>query len=369
MATKRAPRSSRGTDSHEPAQGGRAAGAEADEQSGDDTEPRDDTDDTHGSDDDDALIAEVVDVDAAGAEDAAARDSTLPAIASSTRAPSTSLAAFDPMAAYMREVRRFSLLTREEEIELATRYIETGDVDAAATLVTSNLRLVVKIAYEYRRAYKHLMDLVQEGNIGLMQAVKKYDPFRGVKFSSYAALWIRAYILRFILNNWRLVKLGTTQVQRKLFYNLNREKARLASLGIEPTAEAVAKGLNVPEKEVTDMEGRLAGREVSLDAPVGGADDMRSPRVELLPAPRADVDELLAREEESSIYRAKIGEFGEKLAGKDRIIFFERLVAEEPRTLQDIGDQFGVSRERVRQLEKRLQDKLRKFLEQEVGAP
>lgn len=285
------------------------------------------------------------------------------------RDSSTSLAAFDPLAAYMREVQRFSLLTRDEEARLSQEYVATGSVDAAASLVTANLRLVVKIAYEYRRAYKNLMDLIQEGNIGLMQAVKKYDPYRGVKFSSYAALWIRAYILRFILNNWRLVKLGTTQVQRKLFYNLNREKARLQALGIEPTAENVAKHLNVPEKEVTDMEGRLSGREVSLDAPAGGPDESRSPRVELLPAPRADVDELLAREEEGARYTAKIREFGERLAGKDRIIFFERLVAEEPRTLQDIGEQFGVSRERVRQLEKRLQDKLRRFLESEIGAP
>lgn len=366
MTTKREQRKSRRTSSRD--EGAAEATEDRDEAAGgaDDDEPR-----AVDEPDDDAVVAEIVETDEAIAADdlGGARETLEPGLPRVARSSSTSLAAFDPMAAYMREVQRFSLLTRDEEIRLSVKYLETGDVDAAATLVTSNLRLVVKIAYEYRRAYRNLMDLVQEGNIGLMQAVKKYDPFRGVKFSSYAALWIRAYILRFILNNWRLVKLGTTQVQRKLFYNLNKEKARLASLGIEPTAEAVAKQLGVPEKEVTDMEGRLAGREVSLDAPAGGPDDSRAPRVELLPAPRADVDELLAREEEGAIYRAKIAEFGEKLGGKDRIIFYERLVAEEPRTLQDIGDQFGVSRERVRQLEKRLQDKLRRFLEAEVGAP
>ena len=142
-----------------------------------------------------------------------------------------SIAKYDPLQAYMREVQRHALLTQDEEHDLATRYVKTGTCDAAARLVTANLRLVVKIAYEYRRAYKNIMDLIQEGNIGLMQAVKRYDPYRGVKLSSYAAWWIRAYILRFILNNWRLVKLGTTQAQRKLFFNLNKEKARLSADG------------------------------------------------------------------------------------------------------------------------------------------
>src|SRR5204862_1537411 len=144
------------------------------------------------------------------------------------------------MAAYLREVQRHPLLTPEQTHELAARFIKTQDPAIAAQLVTANLRLVVKIAYEYRRAYKNIMDLVQEGNIGLMQAVKRYDPYRGVKLSSYAAWWIRAYILRFILNNWRLVKLGTTQAQRKLFFNLNKEKAKLSAMGIEPTHAAIA---------------------------------------------------------------------------------------------------------------------------------
>ena len=151
------------------------------------------------------------------------------------RSNERALARVDALQLYMQEVQRHPLLTPEEEHRLAEQYVKTGDVNAAARLVTANLRLVVKLAFEYRRAYRNIMDLIQEGNIGLMQAVKRYDPYRGVKLSSYAAWWIRAYILRFILNNWRLVKLGTTQAQRKLFFNLNKEKARLAAMGIEPT--------------------------------------------------------------------------------------------------------------------------------------
>ena len=172
-----------------------------------------------------------------------------------------SLARFDAMQAYLREVQRHPLLTPEQTHELAVRFVKTQDPAAAAQLVTSNLRLVVKIAYEYRRAYKNIMDLVQEGNIGLMQAVKRYDPYRGVKLSSYAAWWIRAYILRFILNNWRLVKLGTTQAQRKLFFNLRKKRAELVAMGIDPTNAEIAKQLNVPESDVADMDVRLQASE------------------------------------------------------------------------------------------------------------
>ena len=159
----------------------------------------------------------------------------------------SSIERFDPLQTYLREVQRHPLLTPEETHELAVKFLETQDPATAARLVTANLRLVVKIAYEYRRAYKNIMDLIQEGNIGLMQAVKRYDPYRGVKLSSYAAWWIRAYILRFILNNWRLVKLGTTQAQRKLFFNLRKKRAELAAMGIDPTNAEIAKRLNVPE--------------------------------------------------------------------------------------------------------------------------
>lgn len=279
------------------------------------------------------------------------------------------LASSDPLAAYMRDVQRYSLLSPDEEKELAVKYYEDGDVDAARTLVTSNLRLVVKIAYDYRRAYKNLLDLVQEGNIGLMQAVKKYDPYKGVKLSSYAAWWIRAYMLRFILNNWRLVKLGTTQAQRKLFFNLKKEKARLSAMGIEPTADKIAERLQVSEDDVVQMDRRLAAGDASLDVPVGSPDGRQTTRLELLEGTGAAIDDVVADAEIRDMMVEKLQEFGETLEGKEDIIFRERLLADDPRTLADLGKQFGVSRERVRQLEKRLLGKLKDFLGDELGTP
>ncbi len=274
----------------------------------------------------------------------------------------------DPLAAYMKDVSRYPLLTREEEHALAVKYVEEGDLEAARKLVLSNLRLVVKIAYDYRQAYKNLLDLVQEGNIGLMQAVKKYDPYKGVKLSSYAAWWIRAYILRYILNNYRLVKLGTTQAQRKLFFNLQKEKSRLAAMGIDPTPERIADRLNVPVKDVISMDRRLSSGEASLDAPTGGQDGGRTvARVELLEGDRPRIDDMLAEEELGEKLREKIHEYAKTLEGKEKRIFEERLLSEEPKTLQQLGDAFGVSRERVRQIEKRLLQKLKKYLREELG--
>jgi RNA polymerase sigma-32 factor len=273
----------------------------------------------------------------------------------------------DPLQAYLREVQRHKLLTPDEEKALTTKYVETQDVRTAARLVTANLRLVVKLAYEYRRAYKNIMDLIQEGNIGLMQAVKRYDPYRGVKLSSYAAWWIRAYILRFILNNWRLVKLGTTQAQRKLFFNLNKEKARLTAMGIDPTPLEIAKRLQVEEKEVVDMDRRLSSAEASLDAPVGESDGRSVSRVELLPAAGAGPESDYADLQMSQLLRERLAAFRTTLAGKDLEIFDRRMVAEDPLTLQELGDEFGVSRERVRQLEARLSQRLRGFLGEQFG--
>lgn len=279
-----------------------------------------------------------------------------------------SLGRFDPLAAYMREVQRHPLLSQDEQHALAVQYHKNPeDLAAAARLVTANLRLVVKLAYEYRRAYKNMMDLIQEGNIGLMQAVKKYDPYRGVKLSSYAAWWIRAYMLRFILNNWRLVKLGTTQAQRKLFFNLNKEKARLTALGIEPTDAEIAKRLNVAESEVAEMDKRLARSDASLDASVGESDGRTVSRLELMPSPGSTPDQLAEGAEMSELLLGRLEEFRRTLSGKDVIIFDKRLVADEPLTLQELGDEFGVSRERVRQLEARLTGKLRDYLKQTLG--
>lgn len=273
---------------------------------------------------------------------------------------------YDPLAAFLREIQHYPLLTPDEEKSLAEEYVETKDVHMAARLVTSNLRLVVKIAFEYRRAYKNIMDLIQEGNIGLMQAVKKFDPSRGVKLSSYAAWWIRAYILRFVLNNWRLVKLGTTQAQRKLFFNLNKERARLVAMGQDPTPMLLAERLGVTEREVTDMQRRLQGNDVSLDAEIGDGDGRPLTRMDMLVDGGDLQDEQIQDARFGDVVHGRLEDFAEPLTDKEDFIFRNRLIVEDTMTLQEIGDEFGISRERVRQIEKRLLSKLRSYLEDEL---
>ena len=325
-----------------------------------------------GAGGDDDVLAEPrdsdVDVDAADA-DVEGDAHSVPLSRDLARSAGSSMERLDPMAAYLREIQRHPLLTPEETHELASKFVATQDPALAARLVTANLRLVVKIAYEYRRAYKNIMDLVQEGNIGLMQAVKRYDPYRGVKLSSYAAWWIRAYILRFILNNWRLVKLGTTQAQRKLFFNLRKKRSELQAMGIDPTNEEIAKQLNVPESDVAEMDVRLAQSEKSLDAPVGDADGRSIAKVDMMPSVGAGPEAQMADNELQALVKDKLAEFRNTLVGKDKdlAIFDLRLVADDPLTLQDLGDRFGISRERVRQLEQRLLGRLRDYLKREMG--
>jgi len=274
----------------------------------------------------------------------------------------------DPLAAYMAEIRRIPLLTREEETELAKKFRETGDPAIARRLITANLRLVVKIAHEYRRAYRNLLDLIQEGNVGLMQAMKKYDPYRGVKLSSYAAWWIRAYILKFILNNWRLVKIGTTQAQRKLFFNLRKEKEKLEQLGFAPEHKLLAERLEVTEDEVAEMEKRLEGADMSLDVPVSRDEAGGATRMDTM-ASGADTrpDVRVESEEYKQILRTKLEEFADGLKDREALLFRERWLTDSPLTLQEVGDKFGISRERARQIEKRLLDRLRGYLEAELG--
>lgn len=319
-----------------------------------------------GLEDEEELIeAEVVEDDPLASDDSL--DLPPRAALAARASDATALAPRDPLAAYMRDIQRYKLLTPEEERELAIRYTETGDVEAAKQLVTSNLRLVVKIAYDYRQAHRNLLDLVQEGNIGLMQAVKKFDPYKGVKLSSYAAWWIRAYMLRYILNNFRLVKIGTTQAQRKLFFNLQKEKARLEAMGIEPSPEIIADRLGVTESEVVSMDRRLSAGDASLDKPIVSDEGRSMSRIDLLEAEGERFDEAIAREQIEDRLRNKIYEFGATLVDKEKVIFEQRLLAEEPLTLQQIGDAEGVSRERIRQIEKRLIGKLRDYLGDEVG--
>lgn len=272
---------------------------------------------------------------------------------------------YDPLRAYLEEIKRYPLLSREEETQLAIRYKEKGDVEAAYKLVTSNLRLVVKIAMDFQRHWmQNLMDLIQEGNIGLMQAVKKFDPYRGYKFSYYASFWIKAYIIKFIMDNWKLVKIGTTQAQRKLFFNLRKEKERLEAQGIEASPKLLSQRLDVKESEVTEMDMRLASGEISLDAPLDH--DSTDTHKAFLPAREIPVDDRLADAEAKAILQEKLQRFRQGLKDKEAVIFDHRLLTDEPMTLQEIGDQFGISRERIRQIESRLKKKLKAYLEEEV---
>lgn len=277
----------------------------------------------------------------------------------------TSLARVDPLQRYLGEISRYKLLTREEEYQLALTFRETKDPDAAYKLVTGNLRLVVKIALEFHRAWvMNLLDLIQEGNIGLMQAVKKFDPYKGVRLSSYASFWIRAYILRFILDNWRLVKIGTTQAQRRLFFNLQKEKTKLEALGYSAEPRMLAEAMGVKEKEVIQMDQRLSGWEASLDAPM--RDDADRTLMDVLPAQKKLIDGKLEDNEMKSMLNAKLKNFKETLKGKELYIYQNRLLAESPETLQEIGDKYGITRERTRQIEERLLRKIKDFLKEEI---
>jgi len=275
---------------------------------------------------------------------------------------SEALEVFDPLKKYLVEIRKFPLLSREEEMELGRRWRDQKDRMAAYRLVVSNLRLVVKIAFEYQRAYANLLDLIQEGNLGLMQAVKKFDPYRYVKLSSYASWWIRAYILKFIIDNWSLVKIGTTQAQRKLFFRLRKEKGRLEAMGIDPGPKLLAGALDVRKEEVTQMEQRLEGRDLSLNAPL--QEDTRQTYLDMLPA-GDPLEERVADIQFKEAFNQKIEEFSLTLNGKEGFLLKNRLLAENPLTLQSAGDQLQISRERARQIEKRVLEKLKVFLKKQ----
>jgi len=275
---------------------------------------------------------------------------------------SAALEVFDPLKKYLMEIRKFSLLAREEEVRLAKRWWDERDRLAAYRLVVSNLRLVVKIAFEYQRAYTNLLDLIQEGNLGLMEAVKKFDPYREVKLSSYASWWIRAYILKFIIDNWSLVKVGTTQAQRKLFFRLKKEKGRLEALGFDPGPKLLASALDVRKEEVSEMSQRLEGRDLSLNSPL--EEDARQTYLDMLPAGEI-LEDQVAASQFKEVFGQKIQEFSLSLKGKESFLLENRLVAENPLTLQEAGDQLHISRERARQIEKRVLEKLKVFLKEQ----
>lgn len=294
-------------------------------------------------------------------------DSTLPVVAEPKEPTAAGPGISDTLKRYLSDLRKYPLLDPEEELALAQRLVQTGDMDAARRLVTANLRLVVKIAFEYQSVYSNLLDLIQEGNIGLMKAVSKFDPSKNVRLAYYASWWIRSYILKYLLDNFRLVRVGTTQAQKKLFYHLMREKQRLEAQGIVVGPKLLAEKLDVKESEVVEMENRLSssGSEVPLDAPVGRDSDSASrPRTvaETISAAQGAADEDLAMNEWLDILKEKLPEFEPLLNDKEKVVMKERLLAEEPKTLQEIADQYELTRERVRQIEARIIEKLRKFL-------
>lgn len=279
---------------------------------------------------------------------------------------STEVVPYDALTAYLREISRYRQLSREEEFKLAVRYREHKDLDAAYRLVLGNLWLVVKIARDYEAAARNVLDLIQEGNIGLMEAVKNFDPYKEVRFPSYAVWWVRAYIIRFVIANWRLVKLGTTQAQRKLFFNLKKEKERLEREGFSPQPKLIAQRLNVRESDVIEMEQRLGAPELSMDAPVQ-QDDSETSIGALMASDAPDAEELLSRKEMKRMILESIDEFASTLNRKEAVIFRERLMGEEKVTLQDLAERFSLSKERIRQLENRLKDKLKEFLVAKFG--
>jgi RNA polymerase sigma-32 factor len=268
--------------------------------------------------------------------------------------------------AYLRDIRRIPVLDREEEVRLARRYRKTGNPELAQRLVAGHLRLVVKIAREYRWASETLLDLIAEGNVGLMRAVAKFDPDRGVRLTSYAAWWIRAMILRSLVDNRRLVRVGTTRAQRRILFRLQKERRALEQLGIDPQPEALAARLGVAAHDVAELEQHIRWPEVRLDETPPSHGDGEQPRVERLLAPEdGRPDALVERGELRAVVRAAVADFERQLDARDRILFRTRwLDDEEQPSLQAVGDQFGVSRERARQLERRVLERFRTFLEE-----
>lgn len=286
----------------------------------------------------------------------------LPAVVKAPGLPTSQ----SPLQAYLREINRYPLLTPEEEYELAVQQYDQNDRDAAQRLITSNLRLVVKIANEFRTGSTSVLDLIQEGNYGLMQAVKKFNPYKKVKLSSYAAWWIRAYILKFLMDARSQVRIATTAAQRKLFYNLRRETDKLLRQYDSADPKLLAEAMNVREKDVVDMQLRLQGGDVSLDAPINEEGTLRSETMGLTDDARS-VESQLAEGELLDIFEDQLIAFKATLKGRDLDIFNDRMLAEKPLTLQEIGDRYQVTRERARQIEARIMKALKQFVSNQKG--
>lgn len=275
---------------------------------------------------------------------------------------------YDPVRHYLLEISKYQPLTREEEQHLARLYRDSQDREATRRLVTSNLKLVVKIAFLYNKVYSNLMDLIQEGNLGLLQAVKKFDPDRGTRLPTYASWWIKAYIIKFILDNFRIVRVGTTNDRRKLLVNLRKEKHKLEAQGIAPTPRLIAKNLNVKEGDVIDVENSIRAHDLSLDATTSS--DSGLYYLETLASTEDLIDEKLAAGELKSLFESRFAQFSEGLGERDRVILQQRLIAEEPLTLQAIANRYGVTREAIRVSEKKLVERVKDYMKEALkGVP
>jgi len=263
----------------------------------------------------------------------------------------------DSLEHYMMQINRFDLLSAEQELALARRFRNEGDLEAAHQLICANLRFVVKVANEYRNYGLRLLDLVQEGNIGLMQAVKKFDPERGIRLITYAVWWIRATIQNYIIRSWSLVKLGTTQAQRKLFFKLAQARNAIRNLtGSDQLAE-VARELEVETAVVEEMSQRLGQREMSLDMELTAGEDYTL--LDTLADERENQEELLIGRESHDLLADRTRQALASLPERERRIVEQRILAERPSTLQELADDLGISRERVRQIERNALGKLR----------
>ena len=285
------------------------------------------------------------------------------------KAPPAGTRSKDLLNFYLSEVRRYPLLSPEEEKEYAVRFVETGDRESAERLVTANLRLVIKIAFQYHRQWANVLDLIQEGNVGLVEALSRYDPSREIRFSSYAQYWIRAMILRFLLDNFRLVRLGSTRAGRKLFFQLQKERDRLMKEGVKPTSRLIAENLGVAEHEVDAVDRHMRAPALSLHAPTSDDPEGRTLSEVVPESEPHDPEDSAARSELSSIFQDKLAEFAANNLRDDRerMIWEQRMVAADPVSLSSLGEHFGVSKERIRQVEARMKKKLKAFLEAELG--
>ena len=269
-----------------------------------------------------------------------------------------SLTSTDPLVLYLNEIRKYPVLSKEEEQVIAKKYYETKDPEAAQALVRSNLRFVVKVAAEYSKFGAKMIDLIQEGNVGLMHAVREFNPYKGARLITYAVWWIRGYIQEYLMRQYSLVRIGTTQNQRKLFYQLQKQKETLDAMGIEPSVALISSRMGIPEDEVKDMAMRMTGRDVSLDKPVGDDADVSLGDLQKNSS-EVPLDEQLARAEQIEILKSKIADLRDDLSDREKILLDERILADDPLTLQEIGEKYGITREAVRQMEARLMKKIR----------